>query len=119
LQDAVDDRRTGRQVRVAMTLVAILAVAGAGWMVFFGPKLHLVAPDQEATGTPFYRSAVVRDSATALHREPDSASPVVATLAGGTKVSVRRLLWHNLMQWVEVQSGEDTGYVVSTDLELS
>jgi hypothetical protein len=119
LQAALDGRRSARQVRVAMALVAVLAVAGAGWMAFYGPMLHVFATDQPVTGTPFYRSAVVRDSATVVHQDPDSHSPAVATLTSGTHLVVKRVLWHNLLQWVEVQVGTATGYVLSTDVELS
>jgi hypothetical protein len=119
LQNALDGKRTARQVRLAMGLVALLAVVGAGWVAFYGPKLHIFTPEAQVASTPFYRSAVVRDSATVVHHDPDSASPPVATLTTGTHLVVKRVIWHNLRQWVEVELGGETGYVLSTDVELS
>lgn len=119
LQAALDGKRSAKQVRVAMGLVVVGAIVGAGWLAFYGPKLHVFGAQQEAAGTPFYRSAVVRDASTVLYRDPDRASPPITTLTAGTHMAVHRVIWHNLMQWVEVQVGTDTGYVQSTDVELS
>jgi hypothetical protein len=119
LQDALDGKRSARQVRAAMFVVAVLAVAGAGWLAFYGPRLRLFAVEQPVTGTPLYRSAVVLDADTVLRRDPDSSSAAVATLTTGTHLVVKRVLWHNLRQWVEVELGGETGYVLSTDVNLS
>lgn len=119
LHDALDGKRSARQVRVAMAVVAVLAVVGAGWLAVRGPKLHVFAVEQPVTGVPTYHSAVVRDGDTVMRHDPDSASAAVATLTNGTRLVVKRVLWHNLRQWVEVEMGSETGYVLSTDVELS
>lgn len=119
LQAALDGRRSARLGRAAMYLVVLLALGGTGWLAYHGPKLRVFGSEQDAAGTPFYRSAVVRDGATALRREPDIAAPPVTTLAAGTHLLVRQVMWHNLLQWVEVQVGSDVGYVLSTEVELS
>jgi hypothetical protein len=40
-------------------------------------------------------------------------------LAEGTHVVVRRTLWRNLQQWVEVEFDGKSGYVLSTEINLS
>ena len=102
-----------------MGLVVVLAIAGSGWLALRGPRLHVFAVEQPVTGTPTYHSAVVRDGDTVLRQDPDSQSAAVATLTNGTHLVVKRVLWHNLRQWVEVEMGGETGYVLSTDVELS
>ncbi len=118
LYDALDDRRSARRTRAVLALVVVLGVAGGIWLAVAGPTLHF-GPKTVADGTPFYRSALVHERASVVHREPDQASPVLMTLTEGTRVAVRRTLWHNLMQWVEVEVGGQTGYVLSTEVDLS
>jgi hypothetical protein len=119
LQDALDARRNAGLARVALAVVVVVVLAGAGWVSFYGPKWQFFANETKVAGSPDYTSAVVRDVPIVMHRDPDKTSPVVATVPSGAHLVVHRVFWHNLMQWVEVQSGGNVGYVVSTDLELS
>lgn len=120
LHEALDQRRSARQAKLAVGLIAVIAVIGAGWLVRSGPRLRIASdvPDQQS-GSPFYHTAVIRDRSVPMHREPEDSSASVATLAIGTRLTVRRTLWHNLQQWVEVEVGGQTGYVLSTDVDLS
>lgn len=121
LHEEIDQRRTARLARLAMGAVAVLAVLTAIWFVADGPRLRLFAqqPVQNAAGSPFYHTAIVRDRAGALHSQPDLASPIVTTVPIGTRLTVHRTLWHDLQQWVEVEQNGQTGYVLSTDVDLS
>ena len=75
--------------------------------------------DRESTNAMLGTPSVERDGDTVMRHDPDSASAAVATLTNGTRLVVKRVLWHNLRQWVEVEMGSETGYVLSTDVELS
>lgn len=120
LGSALDERRSGRQVKWAVGLVSVLAIVGAVYLARFGPRLRLFGdmPDKQV-GTPFYHSAVVRDRPLPMHASPDETTPVTDTFAVGTHLTVKRVLWHNLQQWVEIEVGSETGYVLSTDVDLS
>jgi hypothetical protein len=120
LRAALDGRR-GRRLRSALAVLLVLVVlGGAGWLALYGPTLHLwPSSPEQAAGTPTYHTAVVRDTDAVLRRDPDSASPALTTLPSGSRLIVRRVVWHDFMQWVEVQSGDAVGYVMSTEVELS
>lgn len=121
LTSELDGRRAARRGRVAVVLAAMLAVGGAVWLAGFGPRLRVATDHTErtATGEAVYHYAFTRDDVTKLHLAPDAAAPVVATLAAGTRMSVRKMLWHNLEQWVEVEVKGVVGYVPSTVVDLS
>jgi len=120
LHDALDSRRTSSRVRWVVGLVVVAALVGGGWLAYNNTPLLRVAETQTAAGgTPFYRKGVVHERNVALHRDPDTASPALATLTDGTQVVVRRTLWHNLEQWVEVEVGGQSGYILSTEVNLS
>ena len=119
LREAIDRRRTSRQVRWALGLVVMAGLIGGAWLAVYGPALHLIDRQTQADGSPFFRSGVVHEANVALRKAPDSAAPALAMLAEGTHVVVRRTLWHNLEQWVEVEVGGQTGYVLGTEINLS
>lgn len=96
--------------------IGVLIVVG---VAMFGPDLSI------SRGQPESRPAItagssgtVRGKATLLYREPDRVSKVLGTLAPGSQVSVRRLVWNLMSQWAEVESSAGTGYVAVTDIEL-
>jgi hypothetical protein len=119
LHDALDRRRSGWQVRVVVGLVVLAGLAGGGWLAFNRPALRLKDRPLSAGASPVYHSGVVHEAAVAMRQEPDRASPALATLAEGTQVVVRRTLWHNLQQWVEIEFEGKSGYVLSTEINLS
>ena len=119
LREAIDRRRTSRQVRWAVGLVVVAGLLGGAWLAVYGPALHLIDRQAGADGSPFYRSGVVHEANVALRKAPDTAAPALAMLTEGTHVAVRRTLWHNLEQWVEVEVGGQIGYVLSTEINLS
>ncbi len=117
----IDQRRTARQARLAIGVVTALAVVGGLWVVMYGPRIHLVAEERASnlSGSPFFRTAVIRDRASVMHKDPSSDSPALTTLTIGTHLVVHKTLWHDLQQWVEVELNGQTGYVLSTDVDLS
>jgi hypothetical protein len=119
LQGRVDRHRAGlrgKLIAVVLAVVAIGAIAAGG---IYGSGL--LGPQGPSAGdnTPVYRTAVVRDRDVILREQPDAGSPGVATLPVGTRMPVRRLLWRDLQQWVEVEAGGRIGYVPSTAVDLS
>ena len=112
-------RRHGTRLRRLSYVASALMVAGAAALVVYGPKLRVGEQAAPQDATPHYATAVVHDRAAALHRDPDAASPALATLAPGTRLAVHRLFWRNLAQWVEVEYLGQTGYVLSTEVDLS
>jgi hypothetical protein len=121
LREELDRRRTSRRVRFVVGAVVLAGLAGGGWLAFNGPSLHWRASDTQtrADETQSYRNGVVHEGNVALRSQPDSAAPTLAVLPEGTHVVVRRTLWHNLEQWVEVEVGGKTGFVLSTEVNLS
>ncbi len=121
LHATLDARRRLRRLRRlrwgAVAAIVLLAAAGVG-LVAYGPKLRVGREAVPQAGALVYRTAVVHDR-TALRREPDLGAPALATLEPGTHLVVRRLLWHNLTQWVEVEHLGQVGYVLSTEVDLS
>jgi hypothetical protein len=116
LQAALDQRRRGRWVRgLAIAALVLMAAGGTAW-VAYGPKLYL---SEAPPAPPSYQSAVVHDRPAVLRRDPDPAAPALATLEPGTRLLVRRMLWRKLTQWVEVEHLGQTGYVLSTEVDLS
>ena len=119
LHAALDAQRRRRFVRGgAVAALVLLAAAGAG-LVAYGPKLRVGDQPVATTGTPVYHTAIVHDFPAPLRRDADPAAPVLATLPPGTQLTVRRLLWRNLTQWVEVGYQGQTGYLLSTEVDLS
>ena len=102
----------------ALAALVLLALAGGGWLAF-GPKPQLGDQPVPANLSPVYHTAVVHDYPVKLRHDPADHAPVVTVLAPGTHLVVRRLLWHDLEQWVEVMHDGQTGYVLSTEVDLS
>jgi hypothetical protein len=119
LHEALDRRRTSRQVRVAVGFVIVAGLAGGVWLAVSGKALHWRDRDAQADSSPFYRSGIVHEKNVVLRKEPDSASESLTVLTEGTQLVVKRTLWHNLEQWVEVEVGGKRGFVLSTDVSLS
>jgi len=119
LHYALDHRRLSRQVRIVVGLVVVAGLAGGGWLAVLGPNLHLSDKQTRADDSPFYRNGVVHERNVALRSQPDTAAPALAVLTEGMQVVVHRTLWHNLQQWVEVEVGGQSGYVLSTEINLS
>lgn len=113
-------RRRGRRMRWGAVTASVLMLGGAAALIGYGPKLRIgEASEPPGAGTPVYRLAIVHDRPAVLRRDPDTAAPALATLPPGTRLAVRRLLWHDLTQWVEVAHDGQSGYVLSTEVDLS
>jgi hypothetical protein len=110
--------RNRRMRRLAVGTIVLLAASG-GALVAFGPKLRVGDEPVQAAGAPVYHTATVHDRPAALRRDPDPAAPVLAMLPPGTRLAVHRTIWRNLTQWVEVGEGDTTGFVLSTEVDLS
>jgi hypothetical protein len=119
LQAALLRRQGGRRVRLAVGGLMLAAFAGGVWFLTGGRLLQPRDPPAQSADAPLYRSGIVHESNVALRKTPDTAAPSLAVLAEGTHVVVRRTLWHNLEQWVEVEVDGQTGYVLSTEVNLS
>lgn len=119
LHNVLDRRRAISGVRVLFGVVVLAGLAGGGWFAFYGPDLHLREDAAPPGGSPLYRSGVVHEANVAMRQTPDTTAPTVTMLPEGTHVVVRRTLWHNLQQWVEVEFDGKSGYVLSTEINLS
>ena len=121
LRDAIDRSRSAEQVWKFLGGVVIASSLLVGLVLTFGPSLRntLTHPMPEpALGTPFKRAGVIRASGAVLMKAPDQQSIPMGQLAPGTRVQVRQMVWHALNQWAEVEAGDVSGYVVSTDIDL-
>jgi hypothetical protein len=108
----------------AVVVVAIIVAGAIGYMVPVGrhPVAPVAAPQDETASDPEAtpkRFGTVRNARTFVYRDPDRASPVIASLTEGSSVVVYRVLWNMLMQWAEVEVGSGIGYVLTTDIDLS
>ncbi len=111
-------RRRGRLLSVL--LVLLIAAAGAvGWRSQDWLRAQLAAAPPPPAATPGYREAVVHDAAAVLRAAPEETAAAVVPLPAGTRLLVRRVFWHNLEQWVEVEFQGRDGYVPSTSVDLS
>ncbi len=121
LQRALDNRRSFTQVVWALGAIFVCAVTVGSAMMFVGPsfrapRAELVPPTDSRFTAP--RIAVVRAGGATLRERPDITSKSVAALPAGAKIEVRRLFWNALMQWVQVDAGPVSGYVVTTEIDL-
>ncbi len=121
LLDQLDRSRSAGQVRKYIGGAALAAVVIGLAVVFLGPSLQPVVDARESrpAGSPFLRSAVVRVSGASLHRAPETTSEVVTQLPGGTRVQVRQVVFRAMIQWSEIEVGGVSGFVQSTEIDLS
>jgi hypothetical protein len=121
LVDALDRARSSEQVRRLIAGVVIAAVVLVAAVISIGPALRAgpVAGTPPDARSPFTRSAVVRSGGANVLREPEQGALTVTQLPKGVRVQVRQTLWRGLMQWAEVEVGGITGYVMSTEIDIS
>ena len=119
LRAALGARRQRRRVGWIAALAMVVVAGGLGAVGYSLPWLYGLLHSPPPGGAPVYHTAQVRDRPSVLRQQPDSAAPEVATLPVGARLTVRRVLWHNLMQWVEVEFDGKSGFVLSTDVDLS
>jgi hypothetical protein len=119
LHEALDRRRTSRQVRFAVGIVILAGLAGGTWLAVSGRALRWRDRDAQVDSSPFFRSGIVHEKNVVLRKTPDASGETLAVLTEGTQLVVKRTLWHNLEQWVEVEVGGQTGFVLSTEVNLS
>ena len=121
LLDTLDRARSSSQVRKFVGAVAVAAAILGGVVIWVGPSLKPMSDPRadRPAGSPFLRSAVVRPSGAVLLRAPESAGQVVTQLPGGTRVQVRQVVFRGLMQWSEIEVGGLSGFVQSSEIDLS
>ena len=97
--------------------LVVLVVGLVAWGS--GPQPAATPPvAQQVEGV--HRAAIVRAGGALLFRAPERAGMPLAALPAGERVQVRRLVWKELFQWAEVVApGGWTGYVLTTDIDLS
>ena len=100
------------------TLALVVLVVG---LVAWGMRPQSAAAPpvaQQVEGV--HRAAIVRPGGALLFRVPNRTGMPLAALPAGERVQVRRLVWKELFQWAEVVApGGWTGYVLTTDIDLS
>ncbi len=133
--------RNRSQVGFILLGVLSLAIAGAGavgWLMAIGdldrpsaaaplaaavpaaPAPVIITPANDLDFGPVVRRVgVIRASRAVARRQPDEASPAMATLQQGMPVVVRRIFGNLRPQWAEVEVGSSIGYVVLTEIDLS
>ena len=113
----------GSRGKVLAGMYVLVAIALAGGIAAVIPYLDAPPrrppPPVADQGAPGRRLAVVHSGRAPVFIQPDRTAPVVATLPAGMPVVVRRLLWNMLMQWAEVEVGSQTGYVLTSDIDLT
>lgn len=122
LMDALDRARSAEQVRRFVGGAAIAAAILGGIVLYAGPALHSVSAGGMAdrpAGSPFLRAAVVRAGGAAMLRAPEHGAMLITQLTPGAHVQVRQMVWRALMQWAEIEVGGVSGYVLSTEIDLS
>jgi hypothetical protein len=122
LLDALDRARTTGQVRQYIGIAALAAAVVAGIVVYAGPDLRPVPEKgrgqaERPDGSPFLQGGVVRKAGANLFKEPEVTAQVLTQLPGGARVQVRQVVWRAMVQWMEVEIGNLTGYMLSTDIE--
>jgi hypothetical protein len=101
-----------------LAAIGVAGVAMAAGLVLLESATRPDTP-RSVPGTVLGRTAVIRPPGAVLHQGPDADTPAVARLPSGTKATVLRLVWNALRQWAEVEANGRTGYVLTTELELS
>jgi hypothetical protein len=119
LRAALAVQRRRRRVRWLALLAVPIAAGGIAAVISYAPWLYSELRGPPPGTAPVYHAARVRDRPSVLREQPDPQAPALATLPVGTRLVVRRVLWHNLMQWVEVEFQDKSGFVLSTDVDLS
>jgi len=117
-QQVADARAAIRTQRwLAGAVVALVVVGSLGWQAV--PGWNVGHPTDAADRVPGEASvAVGRVPGAEIHSQPDRGSTLIARLAVGEKVQLRQLVWRNLNQWAEVETGGQVGYVSTNDVEL-
>jgi hypothetical protein len=101
-------------VGIAMVVVAII---GAGWFLV-GPNRPSAASREATLGEAGGRVAVVRSGGANVRDQPVTEATIVLHLAAGRHVAVKRLVWKELLQWVEIDLGDHEGFVVTSEVDL-
>jgi hypothetical protein len=116
-------RRGSSRTQIMAAGLVIGAIFFAGLIAWIIPSLDPPSPPPRPPvadqGPPERRTGFIHVPHAAVFVQPDRNAPVVATLPAGMPVVVRRLLWNMLMQWAEIEVGGTSGYVLTTDLDLT
>lgn len=133
LRTTLERRASGNRLqRILVTCVVVAAVVALAVGMIWPPLRNALTAtgrqqplDMAGTAAPVAgahgrdRMGNVHVSRATVFEQPDRAAPVVATLHAGMPVVIHRLFWNMLVQWAEIDVGNRTGYVLTTDIDLS
>jgi hypothetical protein len=113
-------RANTRKWGLAGGALAVVALVVVGLVAWGSEPQPAAAPPAAQQVQGVRRAAIVRAGGALLFGVPDRAGMPLAALPAGERVQVRRLVWKELFQWAEVVApGGWTGYVLTTDIDLS
>ncbi len=119
---ALYQSRTNRRLRWSIGALGVLVMAGVGSSVAYfdvGGPIRPPVRREVALSQPHAGAiAVVRSAHGTLYSEPDKTSAPLTFVPAGTQIPVKRLLWHMMSQWAEVDLNGMTGYVPTTEVEI-
>ena len=127
LRTTLDRRRSGSRLRSLLAGAVVVALAVAAGVSLLRPAtlaefpaLGAAAPGARTPGAAGPRRlGVVHAGRAMVFSQPDRGAPVLASMSQGMPVVIHRLLWNMLVQWAEIEVGSGTGYVLTTDIDLS
>lgn len=107
--------RRRRGMALAVVVALVIGAAATDGMLTTAGTAH--GPTQ--AGSPAVRMAVVRAGHVTVFATPDPAGKVLTSFPAGTSLRVHNMVWNQLIQWAEIEMGDQLGYVRSTDVDLS
>ena len=107
-------RRPSRGLTAALVACAAVVILVTAAVVAVVDEVPARPAASQMSGTV----ALVRGQSAVLFESPDPASHHLAVIRVGARLPVRRVLWHMLTQWAEVEADGRQGYMATTDLEI-
>lgn len=119
LRGALQSRRRN-DVLAMVFAVVLLGVAGIGGAWFLAaPSAAPAAAVPQPAAAPGERLATIRSPGGATVRiTPEPHAEILTQLPAGSRVTVHRLVWSALLQWAEIDLGNRSGFVETTDVDL-
>lgn len=121
LLEALDRTRSTGLVGKYLGVAAIAAMLLGSAVLYAAPSLHKAEPVrvERHVASPSLRAGVIRYHGANVLRAPEQGAMLVVLLPAGTQVGVRQVVWRALMQWAEIEVDGMSGYVLTTDIDLS